>query len=207
MYRKNTLILFAKAAQICNVKTRMYPALTHRECLYLHKQSIDHFIKQFKDKFNLVFYTTHTGQYSIPVKEQCGIDLGVRMLNAMKEELKDSERVVLIGSDCLQLDIEYVNKAFSSLQSVRDIVLGPANDGGYFLIGANRVSPSLFHNVSWGTSGVLTKTLMNIADLGWNAKILDALIDVDTFEDLLALQKLNALPNWARNFVEAKHIA
>ena len=201
MRYRNTLILFARAPLICRVKTRMWPALTHRQCLYLHRCLIAGFLKSFKQVFNTVIYTTQMAHYPVKTRLQHGNDLGMRMFHAMSHELKHSEKVILIGSDCPQVDQTYISQAFSSLDSNRDIILGPANDGGYFLIGAKRVSPALFKNVSWGTSNVLAETQLNIKKLGLNAKVLDQLIDVDTVDDLKELKQLNLLPVWAKSLL------
>ena len=139
--------------------------------------------------------------YPVNTRLQHGNDLGMRMFHAMSHELMHSDKVILIGSDCPQADQTYISQAFSSLDSNRDIILGPANDGGYFLIGAKRVSPALFKNVSWGTSNVLAETQLNINKLGLNAKVLDQLIDVDTVDDLKELRQLNLLPVWAKSLL------
>lgn len=201
MRHRNTLILFARAPRICRVKTRMWPALTHRECLYLHRQSIRSMMDKFRHKFNIVFYTTDMTHFPVQTRLQHGLDLGVRMYHAMNDELKVSEKAILIGSDCPQLDENYIKQAFAALECPRDIVLGPANDGGYFLIGAKRVSPLLFKNISWGQATVLKETLSVIDKLGLRPKMFDPLIDIDTIDDLKALRDLNSLPDWANQLV------
>lgn len=176
----------------------MWPALTHRECLYLHRQSIRLMMDKFRHKFNIVFYTTDMTHFPVRTRLQHGWDLGMRMCHAMDNELKRSDKVILIGSDCPQLDENYIKQAFAALDSPRDIVLGPANDGGYFLIGAKRVSPLLFKNISWSQASVLKETLSALDKLCFRPKVLDPLIDIDTIEDLKALRDLNSLPDWAK---------
>ena len=201
MRYKNTLILFAKAPVICRVKTRMWPTLTHRECLYLHRQLVSHILDSFKHKFNLVFYTTRPIGYSGSIRIQNGQDLGMRMFNAMNEELKHSQKVILVGSDCPQLDEAYINHAFASLEGMRDITFGPSNDGGYFLIGAKRVLPGLFSQMTWSDSNVLNETLIKSDRLGFNSKLLEPLTDIDTIDDLQALRQSNSLPVWAKRLL------
>ena len=176
----------------------MWPTLSHRECLYLHRQSIRSMMDKFRHKFNIVFYTTDKTHFPVKTRLQHGLDLGMRMYHAMDKELKGSDKVILIGSDCPQLDDDYLKQAFAALESPRDIVLGPANDGGYFLIGAKRVSPLLFKNISWGQASVLKETLSALDKLCFRPKVLDPLIDIDTIEDLKALRDLNSLPDWAK---------
>ena len=140
----------------------------------------------------------------MPVKLQTGINLGQRMHHAISTELKTSHRVVLIGSDCLELDVNYIESAFSKLQSDRDLVLGPANDGGYVLIGMNAPHEALFNNIIWGESGVLASTLNNAHSIGMVTHLLPTLIDVDRIQDLQTLADNNRLPAWAQPLLD-KH--
>ena len=157
MRADNTLILFAKTPQICRVKTRMHPALSHRECLYLHKKLTMHAISQLQsyENFELIMYTTHTDKArhlfprGINVKQQSGLGLGTKMHHAIKQEIKNSQRVVLIGSDFLTLDISYIYSAFRKLSKINDIVLGPTIDGGYGLIGMQKDNDHLFKSIPW----------------------------------------------------------
>ena len=177
----NTLILFTKTPQICRVKTRMWPELTHRECLYLHKRLNENAINQFKsnNKIRLVIYATHIDSArhyypkGIGIKQQSGLDLGSRMCNAINQELKNTRRVVLIGSDCLELDFDYTYKAFTQLTTMNDVVLGPTVDGGYALIGMQRKNTFMFDNIPWGTSEVFEKTLASGYRHGCKIKILE----------------------------------
>ena len=137
MRNRDAVIVFAKAAQICRVKTRLWPALSHRQCLYLHKRATRNVIEKLSGQknFQLILYTTNKRPAfalaeNTSVKLQSGIDLGQRMQHAIAQELKDFNRVVLVGSDCLDLSLNYINDAFKKLNSQRDIVLGPATDGG-----------------------------------------------------------------------------
>ena len=210
MRNRNTLILFTKSAQVCRVKTRMWPELSHRECLYLHRQSAQHFIRLLSNsnKFNFVLYTSSLikrgfGFNNIELKPQNGIDLGMRMHNAIKEELKTAERVMVIGSDCLEMCPAYIESAFAVLSSKQDIVLGPANDGGYTLIGMRKSFAPLFRNIQWGSPDVLAATLQKAESLGVNTHLLDPLIDVDNRNDLLELYNKNRLPVWALPLLHA----
>lgn len=206
----NTLILFTKTPQICRVKTRMHPILSNRECLYLHKKLTAHAINQFKSnsKFKLIIYTTHIDKVrhltpqGIQVKEQSGFSLGSRMHNAIKQEIKNSQRVILIGSDCLTLNISYLYSAFRKLSKINDIVLGPTEDGGYVLIGMQKQNAFLFNNIPWGTPDVFEKTLTSGRKHGRKIKALEKISDLDTIEDLFRAQGLNVLPGWANRLVE-----
>ncbi len=205
----NTLIIFTKTPQVCRVKTRMWPDLSHRKCLFLHKKLTAHATSQFKLnlEFNLIVYTTHTDKVrhlyprGIIIKQQSGFGLGKRMCNAINQELKKTQRVVLIGSDCLTLDVDYVSKAFKELTAVNDVVLGPTIDGGYALIGMQKQHAFLFNNISWGSSKVFNQTQTSASKHGCRIKALDKISDIDTIKDLHYLKKINSLPEWATNLV------
>ena len=210
MRADNTLILFTKAPQICRVKTRMQPALTHRECLYLHKKLTEHAISRFKsnNKFKLIIYTTridkvrHLYPRGIRLKKQTGLSLGSRMGNAIKHEMKNTQRIVLIGSDCLTLNVNYVYRAFEHLSKPTDVVLGPTVDGGYVLIGMKKQNAFLFNRIPWGTSDVFDKTLTSAHKYGRIINSLEKNSDLDTIEDLRQLKKQNALPAWANSLAD-----
>lgn len=197
MRAKNSLILFTKTAQICRVKTRMWPDLSYGECLRLHKvltaDAINKF--SFNNNFNLIIYTTHTktmqhiSTRGITIKKQYGLDLGSRMSHAINQELTNSQQVVLIGSDCPTLNVNYINKAFKQLSTINDVVLGPTKDGGYALIGMKKKKEYLFKNISWGTSNVFTQTLQAASNNGCNIKSLAVVSDIDTIKDLQQLKK------------------
>lgn len=214
MRADNTLILFTKAPQICRVKTRMRPTLSHRECLYLHKKLTENVISQFRsnNRFKLIIYTTEIDKvrYSYPrgisIKKQTGQHLGSKMNNAIKQEMKNTQRIVLIGSDCLTLDINYVYKAFDKLSKPNNITLGPTMDGGYVLIGMKKQNSFLFNHIPWGTSDVFDNTLAFARKHGRKITSLEKVSDLDTIEDLCQLKKQKALPKWANSLAD-KHIS
>ncbi|GAF72568.1 unnamed protein product, partial [marine sediment metagenome] len=101
----------------------------------------------------------------MPCRPQADGDLGQRMAEAFRTALQSGGRqVVLVGSDCPQLTVELVRTAFQRLRD-HDVVLGPATDGGYYLIGLRREAPELFAEMPWGTGNVLRKTLQRAARL------------------------------------------
>jgi len=209
MRTNNTLILFTKTPTVCRVKTRMRPNLSHRECLYLHKKLTEHAVNQFKsnNKYKLTIYTTriNKGRHLYPrgicIRQQVGKNLGVRMDNAIKQEIKASRRVVLIGSDFLTLNMDHINTAFDKLSNNNDIVLGPTIDGGYGLIGMQKQNAFLFNDIPWGTSDVYNKTLSLAHKHGRKINTLNDISDIDTIKDLYRLKELNTLPDWAYSLV------
>ena len=207
MRSDNTLILFTKTPKICRVKTRMRPALSHRECLFLHKKLTSHAINllQANSNFKLTLYATQIDRSrnvyprGITIKQQSGLNLGERMANAIKQEIKYTHRVVLIGSDFLTLDINHINSAFEKLFASNDIVLGPTVDGGYGLVGMQKHKKFLFENIPWGMPDVLDKTIASARKHGCKINMLSKISDLDTIEDLHHLTKTNTLPGWANN--------
>ena len=119
------------------------------------------------------------------VRDQQGHDLGERLGRAFAELLvTPADRAVIVGADCPALDAESLGAAFEALDS-RDAVLGPARDGGYWLVGLGRNVKALFHGIEWSTPRVLDQTLERAAREGVELERLETLDDLDTPEDLL----------------------
>ncbi|TPG72071.1 TIGR04282 family arsenosugar biosynthesis glycosyltransferase [Hymenobacter nivis] len=110
--------------------------------------------------------------------------LGARMAQAFAEAFAaGAGRVAVIGTDCPGLSAALLRQAFDQLQT-HDVVVGPADDGGYYLLGMNRLHPKLFANKAWSTATVLPDTLADAARLGLRVAQLPVLHDIDSAEDL-----------------------
>jgi rSAM/selenodomain-associated transferase 1 len=115
---------------------------------------------------------------------QLGDDLGSREFHAMRAALEgDYSRVAIIGSDCPTITPGDIEAGFSSLCE-NDLVLGPCEDGGYYLIGATRPIKSLFEGISWGSERVLSETLERAREAGLSLELLDVKYDIDSYSDL-----------------------
>jgi len=114
---------------------------------------------------------------------QQGEDLGQRMSAAFENLFKNHRSVVLIGCDLPELTSALISNAFDALQC-NDVVIGPCCDGGYYLIGLNKVTPDLFKEISWSTEKVLKQTLEKAKKLSLKVQLLDRLRDIDTLDDL-----------------------
>jgi rSAM/selenodomain-associated transferase 1 len=124
---------------------------------------------------------------SFALQPQVDGDLGQRMQAFLAGELEEgADRVVLIGSDSPTLDPSIVVSAFLCLEG-RDVVLGPATDGGYYLVGARRSAPPIFDRVDWSSPSVLSQTIDRLADTGLSLAILPPWYDVDTPADVRML--------------------
>lgn len=110
-------------------------------------------------------------------------DLGQRLAAFFARQFNaGASAVVAIGTDSPTLPIEYVERAFAELENA-DVVLGPATDGGYYLVGCGRSRPPLFNNIAWSSRRVLADTIAALAEPRWRLALLPPWYDVDTLED------------------------
>ena len=122
-------------------------------------------------------------------KVQTGRDLGERMEAAFSEAFAaGASKVVIIGSDCPELDAEMLEAAFDALDR-NDFVLGPTPDGGYYLLGMKHTDDSVFRGIAWSTDAVRNATLQKIAAAGKTCALLPDLPDIDTEEDWRAYEQ------------------
>lgn len=135
-------------------------------------------------------------------RAQTGADLGARMAAALGRCLAFGRRAVLIGTDFPDLPHEILIEAFEKLERENDpaLTLGPAADGGYYLIGMNRFLPEIFTGIPWSTSEVLSRTMEKADALGVGTALLPEWRDVDEADDLEALKG-----RLAKNASRARH--
>jgi hypothetical protein len=197
--KKNALIIFVKNLIPGHVKARLATTLGNDAAMNIYQQllKVVHDNIQGADVDKIVFYSdfieNDIWQNSIFQKEvQKGKNLGERMNNAFESLfLAGYEKVVIIGTDCPALDESIIHTAFAKM-SDSDVVIGPATDGGYYLLGMKKLHPFLFQNVEWSTSSVLTQTidLCKINELTYF--LLNELSDIDEEKDLIHFKKLEA---------------
>lgn len=137
--------------------------------------------------------TAAATRHRIPIAAQVGDDLGQRMHRAMVVALSRHARCLIIGTDCPALTTAHLAEAAAALQS-HDVVLGPAEDGGYVLIGLTRPRPDLFEGIAWGSNTVLPATRQRIRAAGLRLHELPALPDLDTPDDYRHAQAQGWLP-------------
>lgn len=113
-------------------------------------------------------------------------DLGARMAEAAERTLGGGENVLCIGTDCLELEVRHLKDAARALDHA-PVVIAPALDGGYVLLGLSQFESSIFHNMMWSTDSVLRETLRRIDCLGWRVTQLETLRDIDQPRDLVFL--------------------
>ena len=193
---KNALVIFTRNPELGKCKTRLAKVVGDKSALKIYKYLLQHTANVSKevDADRFVFYSESIQDNDIwddsffNKKLQYGNDLGERMQNAF-QQLFDSnyKNVIIIGSDLLDLNSVIINKAFSLL-NVYDAVIGPAKDGGYYLLGLKAANPKLFKNKVWGTETVRRDTLNDLKNS--TVFTLDELNDIDTFEDMKPYNQL-----------------
>jgi rSAM/selenodomain-associated transferase 1 len=203
-YETAALAIFAKAPIPGEVKTRLFPHLTPEDTAQLQRAFILDTLRHLKSLQNIrcciacypssthPFFRQLSQDYPVELLDQQGNDLGERMDGIVKTLLGSGcSDVVLIGTDIPTLPASYVNDAFDILKRrapQTDVVLGPSEDGGYYLIGLSRRIPQLFQSVPWSTQKVFEITLQKIRDLNLKCEILPQWFDVDDLNHLKALK-------------------
>jgi rSAM/selenodomain-associated transferase 1 len=129
-------------------------------------------------------------EFGLDVHLQTGADLGESMHLALRSQPDDAPGAVLVGTDCPFLEVQDLQLAASALREGDDAVIGPAEDGGYYLIGVRQSDMAVFSGVQWGSEQVLAVTLQKFRDLGWRWRELATRRDVDRPADLAALSDL-----------------
>jgi len=190
MRNKNLLLIFTRNPEWGQCKTRLAADIGNDAALAIYKELIEHTVSVTKNLSvtKQVYYSNEILQndYWDPSiyqkKTQQGPDLGSRMKHAFQEGFEAGyENIVIIGSDLYDITEEDLNKAFVALES-NSIVIGPAQDGGYYLLGMKELKQNLFENKSWGSSSVFEETLKDIATE--KHLLLPQRNDIDYYEDL-----------------------
>ena len=196
------LIVYTRYPEPGKTKTRMIPALGKEGAAKLQREMTEHTLntaRQLKESRNLEIEVHFTGGNKQLMLDWLGKDinyiiqvtgdLGAKMQSSFQQAFaSNNQRVVTIGIDCPDISLDILNNAFDSLYK-RELVLGVAKDGGYYLIGLNKMIPQLFQNINWGTEIVLKQTKAIAEQLNLNIKYLSSLSDVDYPEDLSVWQK------------------
>ncbi len=186
---KNALIIFVRKPELGKVKTRLAAQIGNEKALKIyikllvHTESISKEINA--DKF---LFGTETAQDACwdgyLQAKQIGNDLGIRMMNAFNFLFRRQyENVVIIGSDCISLTKEIIENAFAELKQ-NEAVIGPAEDGGYYLLGMKKLYAEIFKNKTWSTDSVYPDTIKSFDELNLQYKVLIELSDVDDAKDV-----------------------
>jgi len=187
---KKALLIFTRNPELGKVKTRLAKSVGDESALKIYKFLLKHTV-EITEKLNVdkyVFYSENIHRDDIwnpdifRKKLQTGNDLGERMKNAFSEIFgMGYEKAIIIGSDMFDLSKNDLETAYDVLETT-PFVIGPATDGGYYLLGMKELNPEIFQNKDWGTSNVLETTLKDLPNEKY--VLLEERNDVDYFEDI-----------------------
>jgi uncharacterized protein len=199
--RKNLLGLMLKFPEAGKVKTRLAKDIGPEAASKFYRLLAEHIINKTAPKetgYKRFFFCTpesHRPEFEKwlsgeKVKVQKGRDIGERMHNALDEMFNmGAERAIVIGSDVPGLNREIIDRAFHFLENA-DVVIGPAMDGGYYLIGMKSLHPELFRGIRWSTGEVFKETVNKMEKSRLRYELLDTLFDVDRLEDYLKAEEI-----------------
>ncbi len=205
MKQTDTVILvFLKPFEAGYVKTRLAATIGNNQALKVYRHLVEHTILQLHQMSHttdvVLCYSRQPASNELsnadfPHMLQKGEDLGSRMLHALEwAHDRKYKKKIIIGTDCYDLTSEILEQAIRALQT-KEVVLGPAEDGGYFLIGMKMPHPDLFTDIPWSTSGVLSATEEVLVRMQPDWLALPTLTDIDQEQDLLRYPELCQLVN------------
>ncbi|EOR95537.1 Glycosyltransferase [Arcticibacter svalbardensis MN12-7] len=189
---KQALLIFVKNAVKGKVKTRLAATIGDDAALEVYNRLLVHTENSTKDTcaHKIVLYSDFIDSDDIWKEElydkqiQSGKSLGERMRNAFDYAFRwENEKVAIIGSDCFEINSDIIDQAFEKLGNC-EVVIGPALDGGYYLLALNKLHNELFVNIDWSTDKVLSQTIEICENNGLKVARLQALSDIDNEEDL-----------------------
>lgn len=192
MFSENLLMVFIKNPELGKVKTRLAKTVGDEKALHVYQILLDHTHKVARrvNADKAVFYSDYISTDDVWKKDnfqqliQKGDSLGDRMAAAfIKAFNMGYKNVLVIGSDCFDLNEDIITEAFKILEK-NEVVLGPAKDGGYYLLGMKRYYEQLFKNKTWSSENVLLDTLLDLSNLNLSFKLLPTLSDIDQEKDL-----------------------
>lgn len=187
--KKEALLIFVRNPEAGKVKTRLAATVGAENALKIYRLLLEHTRKITLslscDKF--VYYSEAVEERDMwdnayQKKVQQGNTLGERMHHAFATAFADGYyKVMMIGSDNYELKTTHIEKAFQALET-HDMAIGPARDGGYYLLGMKTLHPAVFKGKKWSTSTVLADTLEEVKEK--KVQLLETLNDIDTYEDI-----------------------
>jgi rSAM/selenodomain-associated transferase 1 len=207
---ETALLVFAKAPLPGRAKTRLIPALGAAGAARLQARLVARTLRTARAaRFSAVelhatpsrthgLFAFYAKSFHMEIKKQRGRDLGERMHNALAQALRRHRAVILIGTDCPALTAADLRRAARLLCGGCDVVLAPAEDGGYALIGVRKVSAALFSGIAWGGPDVYSETVKRLALTGYRWRALRTVWDLDRPADLERFASLRLRPASAR---------
>lgn len=195
--------VFAKSPEPGRTKTRLIPLLGEAGAAAFHARQVHERLERLTStglcavelwcspSSSTAFFRDCLERYDVKLHDQSPGDLGRRMHHALSSALDQAEAAVLVGTDCPSLCAADIDETFKRLYQGTDVVLGPAHDGGYYLVALQQPVPGLFTGIPWGTAAVFTETVTRLGQLGLSHHCLAERMDVDTPEDYHRLYKFH----------------
>lgn len=187
---KNLILIFTRNPELGKCKTRLAKTIGDENALTIYKMLLQH-TSNVVEQVNCdkaVYYSVKVRDQDLwdntiyQKYQQQGIDLGYRMQNAFDNSFKAGyEKVLIVGSDLYDLKPQHIQDAFNQLDS-HDVTIGPAEDGGYYLLGMKHLHPNIFEHKNWGTETVRAATLNDLKTK--KVALLEPLNDIDIYEDV-----------------------
>ena len=196
LYPHARILIFAKAPEPGYAKTRLIPALGEAGAADLYRRLLRRTVERAcaavlcpvqlwcAPDADHPFFRRLASENPLALHPQTEGDLGARMHHAAGEALRQARTVLLIGTDCPLLGEAHLSRALQWLEQGEDAVLGPAEDGGYVLLGLSRNAPELFCDMPWGQGVLLEATRSRLEALGWRWRELETLWDLDRPADI-----------------------
>ncbi|MDH5777143.1 MAG: TIGR04282 family arsenosugar biosynthesis glycosyltransferase [Gammaproteobacteria bacterium] len=184
------LIIFSKPPIAGKCKTRLIPMLGEQRAAELHHELTHACLQECTQEqlcetelwcgssIDHPFFKSLAHCYPVTLMQQQGKNLGERMFNAFQAK-SDRKFSIIIGTDCPVMSRAYIQNAIDALSDTKDIVIGPAEDGGYVLLGLCRPEQQLFTDIQWGSGSVYQETMQRIAQLNLSYTVLETLWDLD----------------------------
>ncbi|MCF8233235.1 MAG: TIGR04282 family arsenosugar biosynthesis glycosyltransferase [Bacteroidales bacterium] len=195
---ESLLIIFAKSPVVGKVKKRLIPFLGEAGACDAYKKMLLH-TRHVCDRVisdRVVFYTDDRQIFNIwpddlyQKQAQQGDDIGMRMLSTFEYAFRMGyQKAVLFGGDIIEINPNILQTAFATLDR-NEVVIGPASDGGYYLIGMNRLLPGLFYDIDWSTDRVFRQNVEKIEKMALSYAVLERLSDIDDYDDYLRFKHL-----------------
>ena len=188
------ILRFLKAPRMGCVKTRLARDVGAQSALQIYRKLVERQLSEIPSEYHTEIHYT-PGEALEEMRNwlgnkyefypQCEGELGMRLEYAIANAFKrGAKQVICVGGDCPNLDWSYFKQTISALRSDYDVVFGPSEDGGYYLVGLNAPHIQLFQNIPWSTASTLEESLSQSSALNLRTKLLDTLYDIDEVSDL-----------------------
>lgn len=190
--RNPAIVLMSRVPLPGRTKSRMMEVLSGEECAAFHTACLADICKAVSDTgfASYLYYTGGSAEEFNPrmqnfvMRPQGGRDLGERMYSAASQVLTEHDGVIIMGADVPEIDSKLLVAALKLLDDC-DAVIGPAFDGGYYLIGLRKAYRNIFSGIPWGSTLVLEKTLLEVERSGLSCQLIAAMKDIDTWDDMV----------------------